>query len=292
VGNEVYSNVTITAVTATDIYFTYSGGMGNEKLERLGPELQKRFHFDPKKARKLESEEQKATVSFRSGFRSSPQVNTNKSPVSTRDPQPYIAVQASDVTVQYKDYDPIYDRPRDLYESGMARIDRDFSFDVDFTVHPVAQTNKDHFAFQIDSTKISIGLTMTFTEPSSPTLKLKNHLEGLKHIYEHFYELGPKAAERAGHFVGSGLWIQPDAKDPASAEEIFLSRARSAAQTEYWNYIKFPAESAKQYYEDLTDNGEGLADSEQAVREAIQRAEFKIPDGPIDPTPTWLELRQ
>ena len=37
VGSEVYSNVTVTKVTDTDIYFTYAGGMANVKLSKLDP---------------------------------------------------------------------------------------------------------------------------------------------------------------------------------------------------------------------------------------------------------------
>jgi len=49
-GKNVYSNVTITAVTTTDVYFTSAGGMGNAKLKDLSPDLQKHFHYDPAKA--------------------------------------------------------------------------------------------------------------------------------------------------------------------------------------------------------------------------------------------------
>jgi len=49
-GSEVYSNVTVTTVSATDVYFIYAGGMANMKIKTLSPELQKHFGFDPKKA--------------------------------------------------------------------------------------------------------------------------------------------------------------------------------------------------------------------------------------------------
>ncbi len=49
-GNDTYTNVTVTTITATDIYFTYPGGMSNAKLKNLSPELQKHFAFDPDKA--------------------------------------------------------------------------------------------------------------------------------------------------------------------------------------------------------------------------------------------------
>ena len=45
-----YSNVTVTSVSATDVFFTHAAGMGNVKLKNLSPELQKHFHFNPKTA--------------------------------------------------------------------------------------------------------------------------------------------------------------------------------------------------------------------------------------------------
>jgi len=61
-GSEVYSNVTVTSVTATDIYFSHSRGLGNAKLKNLEPSLQKQFHFDPAKA--AEKEKQQATAQW------------------------------------------------------------------------------------------------------------------------------------------------------------------------------------------------------------------------------------
>jgi thiol-disulfide isomerase/thioredoxin len=53
-GSETYSNVTVTSVSTTDVYFIYAGGMANVKLKKLSPELQKHFSFDPKKAKEME----------------------------------------------------------------------------------------------------------------------------------------------------------------------------------------------------------------------------------------------
>src|SRR5437870_10981229 len=50
VGSETYTKVTVTSVTATDLYFTHSRGMGTAKLKDLEPEMQQHFHFDPAKA--------------------------------------------------------------------------------------------------------------------------------------------------------------------------------------------------------------------------------------------------
>jgi cytochrome c biogenesis protein CcmG/thiol:disulfide interchange protein DsbE len=64
VGGEVYSNVTVTTVTATDIYFTHAKGMGNARLRNLSPELQKQFKFDPVKGEAVERGQAEATASY------------------------------------------------------------------------------------------------------------------------------------------------------------------------------------------------------------------------------------
>jgi thiol-disulfide isomerase/thioredoxin len=63
-GSEVYSNVTVTTVTATDIYFTYANGMGNAKLKSLSPDLQKHFHYNPAKAGEVEQKQAAANAQF------------------------------------------------------------------------------------------------------------------------------------------------------------------------------------------------------------------------------------
>jgi hypothetical protein len=56
VGSETYSNVTITEVTATDIYFISNRGLANAKLKELDPTLQKHFHYDPAAAAAAEKQ--------------------------------------------------------------------------------------------------------------------------------------------------------------------------------------------------------------------------------------------
>ncbi|MDR3458899.1 MAG: TlpA disulfide reductase family protein [Verrucomicrobiae bacterium] len=56
-GNVTYSNITVTTVSATDVYFTYAGGMCNVKLKNLSPELQQHFNFDPNKANEVEKQQ-------------------------------------------------------------------------------------------------------------------------------------------------------------------------------------------------------------------------------------------
>lgn len=64
VGSEVYSNVTVTTVTATDIFFSHAKGMGNAKLKNLAPDLQKRFNFDAAKSSAVEKSQAEATDLF------------------------------------------------------------------------------------------------------------------------------------------------------------------------------------------------------------------------------------
>jgi thioredoxin-related protein len=63
-GSEVYSNVTVTKVTATDIYFTYARGMANVKLSKLDPALQKHFGYNPAKASEVEQKQAAANAQY------------------------------------------------------------------------------------------------------------------------------------------------------------------------------------------------------------------------------------
>lgn len=64
IGPDVYTNVTVTSVTTTDIYFSYDKGMGNAKLKNLDPALQKHFNFDAAKAAALEKQQRAANLKY------------------------------------------------------------------------------------------------------------------------------------------------------------------------------------------------------------------------------------
>jgi len=64
VGSNVYSNVTVTTVTTTDLYFVYDGGMGNAKLKDLNPDLQKHFGYNPTKASEAEQKQAAANAQY------------------------------------------------------------------------------------------------------------------------------------------------------------------------------------------------------------------------------------
>ena len=56
-GSDTYSNVVVTSVSATDVYFVSSSGMGNVKLKDLSPEMQKHFNFNPVIAKAVEQKQ-------------------------------------------------------------------------------------------------------------------------------------------------------------------------------------------------------------------------------------------
>jgi Calpain family cysteine protease len=67
-GSQVYSNVVITSVTATHVYFTHSFGLGSAKLKDLGADLRKHFHFDPIKAEAVQEQQIEANNLFQKEF--------------------------------------------------------------------------------------------------------------------------------------------------------------------------------------------------------------------------------
>ena len=84
-GDNVYSNVTVTSVTATDVYFTYSGGIGNAKLKNLSEDLQKHFHFNVTKADEAEKNQAEASAQFRANIQAEKSDATRRLPSATYD---------------------------------------------------------------------------------------------------------------------------------------------------------------------------------------------------------------
>jgi thiol-disulfide isomerase/thioredoxin len=65
VKDEVFSKVTVTSVTATDIYFSHARGLASAKLKDLEPQLQKHFHYDAAKSAQVEDDQRQATATYR-----------------------------------------------------------------------------------------------------------------------------------------------------------------------------------------------------------------------------------
>jgi thiol-disulfide isomerase/thioredoxin len=95
-GSEVYSNVNVTTITATYIYFTYNNekGMANAKLKSLNPELQKHFHYNATKAGAGEQQQKQADIQYHAEIAGQPFV---RPPDETRESPP-VVVLASDLS--------------------------------------------------------------------------------------------------------------------------------------------------------------------------------------------------
>jgi protein disulfide-isomerase len=91
-GGMIYSNVTVTTVSATDIFFTYDGGMANVKIKNLPPDLQKHFGFDPTKAKDAELQQAQSKAAYYDQITHQPVV---RPPDMTRE-QPAAAARVSD----------------------------------------------------------------------------------------------------------------------------------------------------------------------------------------------------
>src|SRR5208283_2995174 len=94
-GSEVYSNVTVTTVTATDIYFTYAKGMANVKLSKLDPALQKHFGYNPTKASEAEQKQAAANAQYHIQAINQP---APRPPADESAAQPSSAGQASELS--------------------------------------------------------------------------------------------------------------------------------------------------------------------------------------------------
>ena len=64
VKGQTYSNVTVTVVTATDVFFKHAGGMGNAKLKDLDPKLQAHFHYDANQSALVEKQQASNEVMY------------------------------------------------------------------------------------------------------------------------------------------------------------------------------------------------------------------------------------
>ncbi len=74
-GSGVYSNVTVTSVTATHVYFSHSRGVGSAKLKELEPDLQKLFHYDATAAATADARRYQANAAYRQALTEPPVAN-------------------------------------------------------------------------------------------------------------------------------------------------------------------------------------------------------------------------
>ena len=64
--SQVYTNVTVLSVSATDVYFTFNngGGVANAKLKSLSPEWREHFHYNAAAAQTAEQKQAEANAQY------------------------------------------------------------------------------------------------------------------------------------------------------------------------------------------------------------------------------------
>lgn len=273
VGRETYTNVIVTSVTATDIYFTYSRGMGNAKLKDLDSKLKARFHYDPRRAREQEKEQAQASALYASQLRNAPKP-------APRQPEfnPTVTVAAAASKVAYQYYRPTRaGRPRDFDKKVLAQTQPVFNCHSDFVILSTTKGPDGLFRVRFASVKISIGLPVTIILPLNPTAKTRAHEEGHRKISEHYYALGERAAQHAGETVVARGYVSY-AQDLDAAEQEVIEWARRAVRAEYWRYTWVPSGKANRYYDQITDHGANDMDSDRAVEQAIKKFPVQVPE--------------
>lgn len=68
VGSQVYSNVTVVGMNASELFFTHDKGIANVKMKYLEPDAQKRVNYDPKAADAAEREHMQEDANFKNSL--------------------------------------------------------------------------------------------------------------------------------------------------------------------------------------------------------------------------------
>jgi hypothetical protein len=273
VGAETYTNVTVTSVSATEIFFSHSRGFCNSKLKDLDPESQRIFHFDRPKAAELERQQAQANALFLREIQKQP------AHVPAAPEEPQISVEVAEPTVEYKYWSLSGEKPPEITgERQLGNTRSLFEFRSDFTLEPTRGTNGGLFTFHVVSAKLCLALPTTITLPIGGSAKLKDHEEDHRKINEHFYALGRRGAEHAGQLV-LGREFESSAIDLESAQADVLARASTIAKADYWKYTRWPAGVANNYYDEVTEHGVKNTDADQVFRDAIDRAQVLVPKG-------------
>jgi hypothetical protein len=253
-----------------------SGGTGLARLKfaTLPESLQKQFGYDQKKASAYEKAEKLAMAKLSRKLQRDEKIRTAALADIARSS---VFVQTASPTVAYTYYDPAGPRPPGIVRRGGGNTSYHLKCDTDFTFRWRQKSADGPFNFHFETATISIGLAITITLPNGEAGKLKGYEEGHRKIDEHFYSVGPQAAQRAGELI-TGKEITSYEKDFESAKLDVLTRARDEVQAEYMKYTRDLCRQANKYYDDLTDYGRNSTDSDQAAQEAIRQYEPQLPN--------------
>jgi hypothetical protein len=181
VGDITYTNVSVLSVTATDIYFTHSGGVANAKLTTLKPAIQKRFHFDPEKAWAEEALQHQSNALYQQMLTNAPQIETR----TNAPPDLVITAEAAPPAVEYEYYKMNQRRPPQLGTRTIATTIYNFECFPEFTWLPTPTKAGEGFKWRLVVIKLSLSLPIKITLPEGVTSTVRAHEEGHRRISEH-----------------------------------------------------------------------------------------------------------
>jgi len=278
VGDEVYTNVTVISVTATDIYFRHNGGLGNAKLSELEPGLQERFHFDPAKASAQETRQHRNHAAFVQALMTAPQPEKR---VEDTPPDLVITVEAVAPAVSYEYYDMSRPKPPEISPGSDANTIWSFGCAPEITWDPTPRRADSGFYWRMSEVKVLLKLPIKITLPGGASARVRAHEEGHRKISEHYYAVGAEAAQHLGELIKIREFYSPDG-EIEKAKAAMTARATMMVRYSYWNYALEPCKEANKYYDEITSHGTNRIDSNEAVAQAIARFEPQL-----SKQPTW-----
>lgn len=269
VGEEVYTNVSVLSVTATDIYFTHSAGFGNAKLSELESALQKRFHFDPKKAAAEATLQRENHARYVEALMNAPkpEKRMEESPSALA-----INIAASDPSVSYEYYNMGQPKPAEIAPGMLGNTRYNFECQPLIKWDPIPKKAGAGFLWRIQEVNISLSLPIKITMPQGVTAPLRSHEEGHRQICEHYYALGTQAIRHLGEVMRVREFYSREG-DLEKAIGGITTTATGMIRYSYWNYAQNTCKQANVYYDQITDHGRNGMNPKEGVAKAIAQFE-------------------
>lgn len=99
VAGKTYHNVVVGTIEADKVHITYDGGMGSLSLSDLTPDLQKKFNYDPAKAKAESDAREKARLKAVADAQALAAKYAASAPASTATPSPWVSGPLTNVQV-------------------------------------------------------------------------------------------------------------------------------------------------------------------------------------------------
>jgi hypothetical protein len=273
VGENIYTNVTVVSVTATDVYFSHSRGIGNAKLSELEPTLQQRFHFNSQKAAAQEARQHQDNALYFQSLTNAPRGDKPNEPLF---PDLMATVEAAPPVVEYQYYSMAGPRPPQLRPGVLGNTRYAFNCEPEMTWHPIPREGERGFNWRLAEVKLALSLPIKITLPEGAIAPLKAHEEGHRKISEHFYAKCPEVAQRLSETLRDRDFNSSES-ELIKAEELLTAQATAMIQLSYYKQAMEPCRWAQKYYDDITEHGSNGMNSDDGVAKAIARYEPQFP---------------